>query len=46
MSTDRDTQKPGRADDQEDATNRGVSAEKPAEGGDQTPPERPGSPKG
>lgn len=32
------------ADD--DATDQGVSAETPAEGGDDTPPEQPGSAKG
>jgi hypothetical protein len=46
MSTDGDKQKPGSGDDQEDATNRGVSSEEPAEGTDRKPPERPGSPKG
>lgn len=38
------------ADDDEDATpdddNAGVSTQAPAEGGDDAPPERPGSPKG
>ncbi|HVI97849.1 MAG TPA: hypothetical protein VM657_02155 [Sphingomonas sp.] len=48
MSPDprRDQQKSAPGDDQEDATNRGVSAEEPAEGADDTPPEQPGSQKG
>ena len=33
-------------DDDEDATNEGVSAPDPAEGADHESPERPGSPKG
>ena len=33
-------------DDDEDATNEGVSAKDPAEGSDDTPGERPASPKG
>lgn len=38
---------PDTADDHdEDATNRGESAKAPAEGGDDLPPEQPGSPKG
>ena len=46
MSTDRDKQKPDGSDDREDAPNRGVSAEEPAEGADDTPAEQPGSPRG
>ena len=34
------------ADDDEDATDDGVSAQEPAEGGDDTPGELPGSPRG
>ena len=34
------------ADDDEDATNEGVSTQAPAEGGNDIAPERPGSPKG
>ncbi len=33
------------ADDDEDATDQGLSAEEPAEGGDDIPPEQPGSSK-
>ena len=48
MSPDlrRDQQKPAPGNDQEDAINRGVSAEDPADGADDAPPEQPGSPKG
>ena len=34
------------ADDDEDATDEGLSSESPAEGGDDEPAENPGSPKG
>ena len=34
------------ADDSEDAINEGQSAEAPAEGGDDTPGQQPGSPQG
>ena len=49
MTPDPETVKPDprtAPDDADDATNEGVSSPAPAEGGDERPPERPGSPKG
>lgn len=37
---------PRPGDDEQDATNQGVSTPEPAEGADDAPGERPGSPKG
>ena len=44
MTTDPDPRT--QADDDEDAVGRGVSSPAPAEGGDDSPGEQPGSPQG